>query len=365
MSNPPLEVFRRWDEWKSFRPGLERMTRALAALDFPHRFYRHVTVGGTNGKGTLSLNLMQQLPGRVGMFCSPHLVDMRERITIDGRFVPDHVWRQAYDHVLEKVRRDDTSYFEMMLLTAVVIFKMEAVDWVVFEVGLGGRWDAVNALSAEVMLLTNVSLDHTALLGDTVEAIALEKIEIARVDKPFIVPASVAAIPAVNDRLRQIGPKQVLFEDAGVIEDNLRCYNAATAFLPIQPLATLSLPLGRKMKCGPGLFVDSSHNMASWQSTLVWIRSQVTEPIRVLCNLSQGRCATTFVSLFKDIARDIVVLPAEYEKAHTGSWPGGVRHASWDELPAMLEQPVLVTGSSYFVGDFLKRYRAFAPSNTE
>nr|WP_279382491.1 hypothetical protein [Acanthopleuribacter pedis] len=337
-------------------PGLGPIRDALASLQHPHHAYRHVTVGGTNGKGTLAFNLMKQLPGKVGLFCSPHLVDIRERITINGNFVADRVWQEAYAFLSQKIDPRTLSYFELMLLTAVVVFQREAVDWAVFEVGLGGRWDAVNALAPELMVLTNVSLDHTRILGDTVEAIALVKIDIARTGKPFILPASIYNYPSVKTRLLEIKPLIKTYSDKGTIEDNLTCYNRLCYFLPIQPLSELALPLGRKMKVSQNLYVDASHNRAGWQSTVLWLQKHHPSPIRMLCNLSADRNVGEFVSIFKNISADMVVLPGDYEKVYRGVWPETVRFGDWNDLSTLMQEPVLVTGSLYFVGEFLRRF---------
>lgn len=358
MTSPPLAIFSRLGEWQSFDPGLDRVENALRRLGSPQHQFRHVTVGGTNGKGTVCFNLAKHLPGKVGLFTSPHLLDLRERITIDGSFVPDLVWKEAYDHLIEVLGPKPGSYFEMLVLLAVVIFAKAQVDWAVFEVGLGGRDDAVNTLAPCCSVVTNVSLDHTDILGKTIEAIALRKIEIARRGCPMVLPASIAKHPMVARRLEAIGATLYPFEDRGTLEDNEQCFVKVAEVLKLAPFQTLETPLGRKSELRKGLYLDVSHNEASWRSTLVWLQTHGVGRLRILCNLSLGRDAAVFVSLLAPIAKEFIVLPVHYEKAYRGNWPAQVKQATWSDLEALLVEPVLVTGSSYFVGEFLSRYEA-------
>ncbi len=358
MISPPLAIFSQLGEWQTFDPGLDRVKVALQRLGSPQNQYRHLTVGGTNGKGTVCFNLAKHLPGKVGLFTSPHLLDLRERITIDGCFVPDAVWQQAYVRLREVCGPRPGSYFEMLVLLAVVIFAMEKVDWAVFEVGLGGRDDAVNTLTPCCSVLTNVSLDHTDLLGESVAGIAGHKIEIARRARPMVLPASIARIPTVAKRLETIGADLFPFEDRGTLQDNERCLAKAAEALKLAPFQTFQNPLGRKSVLREGLYLDVSHNEASWRSTLVWLKARGVARLRILCNLSLGRDAATFVSLLAPIAKEFIVLPVHYEKAYRGAWPDAVKRAEWRDMAKLLEEPVLVTGSGYFVGEFLSRYKA-------
>lgn len=358
MVKPPLAIFSQLGEWQSFDPGLDRVETALRRLGSPHLQYRHITVGGTNGKGTVCFNLAKHLPGKVGLFTSPHLLDLRERITIDGAFVPDVVWQEAYAHVVEQLGANPGSYFETLVVLAVVIFAMERVDWAVFEVGLGGRDDAVNTLAPSCSVLTSVSLDHTDILGNTITAIALRKIEIARASRPMILPASIAQIPAVAQRLKTIGAALFPFDDIGTPADNESCLTKVAEVLQLEPFQSFEAPLGRKTIVHEGLYLDVSHNEASWRSTLVWLQARGVQRLRILCNLSLGRDAAQFISLLAPIAKEFIVLPVHYEKAYRGTWPALVKTADWTDLTTLLEEPVLVTGSGYFVGEFLSRYKA-------
>jgi dihydrofolate synthase / folylpolyglutamate synthase len=156
-------------------PGLERMQRALDALGRPERAFTSVLVLGTNGKGStaaLLAGILRAHGVRVGLYTSPHLIAVEERIQTDGATI-------ARGRLAEVVAGlnifPDLSYFEALTCAAVLEFSARTVDVAVMEAGLGGRWDASNAVDPAVALLTNVGTDHQRWLGETRTAIAAEK----------------------------------------------------------------------------------------------------------------------------------------------------------------------------------------------
>jgi dihydrofolate synthase/folylpolyglutamate synthase len=156
-------------------PGLERMQRVLDALGRPERAFTSVLVLGTNGKGstaTLLSGILQAHGIRVGLYTSPHLVALEERIQTDGATIARG---RLADLVADLNSFPDLSYFEVLTCAAVLEFAEREVDVAVMEAGLGGRWDASNAVDPAVALLTNVGTDHQRWLGESRTAIAAEK----------------------------------------------------------------------------------------------------------------------------------------------------------------------------------------------
>ena len=159
-------------------------------LDFPHRAYRTLHVAGTNGKGSVSHLLAATLQAagyRVGLFTSPHLVDFRERIRVNGAMIS-----QAY--VVDFVEQHRSffeplhpSFFELTTALAFDYFRAMQVDVAVIEVGLRGRLDCTNLITPIISIITNISLDHTQFLGDTVEKIAAEKAGIMKPNVPVVI----------------------------------------------------------------------------------------------------------------------------------------------------------------------------------
>ena len=170
----------------AYKPGLDNTYRLMAHLGNPHEQLRAVHVAGTNGKGSTSHLMAAALQAqgyRVGLFTSPHLVDFRERIRISGEMIPQEmVVRFVAENraFLDELR---PSFFETTMALAFWYFAQQQVDIAVVEVGLGGRLDSTNILTPLVSVITNIGIDHTEFLGDTLAQIAGEK---AGIMKPYV-----------------------------------------------------------------------------------------------------------------------------------------------------------------------------------
>ncbi len=159
--------------------GLERIKGAVK--EFKGKDYPSIVVAGTNGKGTTSHLIAEALKRqglKVGLFTSPHVYSFTERIKVDLKEVSVQELNRSFREILPLVERFNLTYFEASLILALSVFREEGVDCAVFEVGLGGRLDAVNALNHQLAVLTGVSLDHTDYLGSTLREIAREKVAV-------------------------------------------------------------------------------------------------------------------------------------------------------------------------------------------
>lgn len=148
-----------------------------------------VLVGGTNGKGSTALlmeSIYSEAGYRTGIYTSPHLISFNERIRVCGRLVEDHWIVRAFDAIEIGRGEIELSWFEMVTLASLWIFKCFPLDILIFEVGLGGRLDATNILDATLAIVTGISYDHEAILGHTLEEIGREKAGILRESQPFI-----------------------------------------------------------------------------------------------------------------------------------------------------------------------------------
>ena len=179
----------RWLEWQqSLHPklidlGLERVSRVLSRTGWQRPACPVVTVAGTNGKGSCVALLAAMLRAggyRVGAFTSPHLVDYRERIRVDGEMVSEASLVAAFERIADALGPDSITFFEFNTLAALLVFETAAPDAIVLEVGMGGRLDAVNLVDADVAILASVGLDHIEWLGADVEAIGREKAGVFR-----------------------------------------------------------------------------------------------------------------------------------------------------------------------------------------
>lgn len=171
--------------------GLETVERLLARLHDPHLRYPVLHIGGTNGKGStaaMTAAILQAAGYRVGLYTSPHLVDFRERIQIDGEPIAEEALVALTDRVRTAMGRDlDPTFFEFTTAIAFEHFADMKVDIAVIEVGMGGRFDATNVVRPVAAAITTIALDHQAHLGTTVSAIAREKGGIIKPGTPLVV----------------------------------------------------------------------------------------------------------------------------------------------------------------------------------
>jgi dihydrofolate synthase/folylpolyglutamate synthase len=184
-----------WLEWQqSLHPnpidlGLERVSRVLGRTGWRGPRQPVITVGGTNGKGSCValLDALLRAGGyRVGTFTSPHLVDYRERIRLDGAQVSEASLVAAFERIADALEGESLTFFEFNTLAALLVFETWAPDAVVLEVGLGGRLDAVNIVDADVAIVVSVALDHMEWLGPDLESIGREKAGIFRRARPAV-----------------------------------------------------------------------------------------------------------------------------------------------------------------------------------
>ena len=174
----------------AYKPGLDNTYRLMAHLGNPHEQLRAVHVAGTNGKGSTShliASALQAQGYKVGLFTSPHLVDFRERIRISGEMIPEETVVQfVADNraFLDELR---PSFFETTMAMAFWYFAQQQVDIAVVEVGLGGRLDSTNILTPLVSVITNIGIDHTEFLGNTLAQIAEEKAGIMKPHVPCVI----------------------------------------------------------------------------------------------------------------------------------------------------------------------------------
>lgn len=202
----------------AYDPGLETTATLAARLGNPQDKFKSIHVGGTNGKGSTAHTLaavLHEAGYKVGLYTSPHILDFRERIRVDGKMIEKQAVVDFYDR-FRTVRGDLTpSYFELVTLMAFDYFAASGVDVAVVEVGLGGRLDSTNIIHPELSVITNISLDHTALLGDTEEAIAAEKAGIIKPGVPVVIGNASGGVRKVFiDKAESVGAPILFAQDA-------------------------------------------------------------------------------------------------------------------------------------------------------
>lgn len=174
----------------AYKAGLENTWALDEHFGYPHRSYRTIHIAGTNGKGSCSHTLaaiLQHAGYRVGLYTSPHLIDFRERIRVNGQPVPEEYVVRFVEEERGFFEPLHPSFFELTTAMAFRYFAEEKVDVAVIEVGLGGRLDCTNVIRPDLSIITNISMDHVQFLGDTLEKIAGEKAGIIKPGVPVVI----------------------------------------------------------------------------------------------------------------------------------------------------------------------------------
>lgn len=295
----------------AYKPGLDSTRKLDDAFGNPHRKYPIIHVGGTNGKGSTAHTLaaiLQKQGFRVGLYTSPHLIDFRERIKVNGKMIP----REKVVNFVDRFRKLDIghlSFFELATIMAFHHFAEEKVDIAVIEVGLGGRLDSTNIITPILSVITNISKDHTAQLGNTLTEIASEKAGIIKRGIPVVIGEAEGDIKDVFIKKASLEDAPIYFAPelkgwytdddgfmnypetmAGPIKSALsgdcQPLNASTILTAVKQLRKLGITIddksiadgfhdvieltglsGRWMKLNdhPSLICDTGHNVGGWK----------------------------------------------------------------------------------------------------
>jgi dihydrofolate synthase/folylpolyglutamate synthase len=330
--------------------GVDRMRALLAQLGDPQDAYPAIHVVGTNGKSTAAVTIEQLLVGEglhVGTTISPHVLGWSERIRIDGS---EADFEEAVEHVRPAAERVGATQFEIVTAAALAAFARAGVDAAVVEAGLGGRLDATNVLRTRVVLLTNVALEHTDVLGDTLEEIAREKLAVAAGVEIVVLPDATYSALVAGSEIRLGGARE-----------------AAEAFVGHSLEAEVEIELPGRFERREGEIRDGAHNPDGVRHLVNRLRG--SEP------RGTSRDYTVVASILAD--KDVDAMLRELR--HVGSRLLATTSSSPRALSALelarravphfdrvevfedpvealalahaLGEPVLVTGSLYLLGD--------------
>ncbi|MBK8724809.1 MAG: bifunctional folylpolyglutamate synthase/dihydrofolate synthase [Holophagaceae bacterium] len=379
--------------------GLDNIRALLAELDHPEDAFPVVLLGGTNGKGSTGAFLAHALKAggyRVGWTTSPHLVHPRERVWLAGSCLGASDLEAALGRVFEAEGRAglQATYFELMIAAALCAFREREVEIAVVEVGLGGRWDATNACDPILSILTSVGLDHTAMLGETREAIAREKLCIARDGRPLVLgpdldPAWILPLLECSPRLcpaPAVVADEVAWDRTLVAGQPLglpgghQVQNLATALEGLRRLAGLGFPVlpaqaaqgfaearipGRLWKV-PGLggvWMDGAHNphgaealarhaLACGLRPHLFVGSMGDKDLRGVAEALMRMRPLSLTFVRGDDPR-YASLDALREAWGAPVAPGLDLARAVAALRTFHAEPVLITGSLYLLGDLL------------
>jgi dihydrofolate synthase/folylpolyglutamate synthase len=193
-------------------------------LNNPQEKFKSIHIAGTNGKGSTSHMLaaiFQQAGYKTGLYTSPHLIDFRERIKIDGQMVPENYVVDFVNQLKPQIEIIQPSFFELTVAMAFQYFEQEKVDIAIIEVGLGGRLDSTNIITPELSLITNISFDHMNILGNTLAEIAAEKAGIIKKGVPVVISESqTASLPVFKATATAMGAPIYFADQEWLVEDS-------------------------------------------------------------------------------------------------------------------------------------------------
>ncbi len=210
-----LPIFQRTGS-SAYKSDLSNTLKMDERLGHPHKQFKTIHIAGTNGKGSVShllASVLQSAGYKTGLYTSPHLTDFRERIRIDGKMVSESFVVSFVNENRVLIEEVKPSFFEMTVAMAFDYFAMEKVDVAVIEVGLGGRLDSTNIIRPDLSVITNISLDHVGLLGQSLQLIAVEKGGIIKEKVPVVLGRRQPEVSAVFENIAQEKKAPLWFAD--------------------------------------------------------------------------------------------------------------------------------------------------------
>lgn len=385
----------------AYKEGLENTWALDEHFGHPHRSFRSIHIAGTNGKGSCSHTLaaiLQEAGYKVGLYTSPHLIDFRERIRVNGQPVPEAYVIRFVEEERAFFEPLHPSFFELTTAMAFRYFAEEKVDVAVVEVGLGGRLDCTNIIRPDLCIITNISLDHVQFLGDTLEKIADEKAGIIKPGIPVVIGETTpetrpvfqkkaeevgAPIHFAEEEVKEVHPDWE-YELKGLYQEkNRRTLWAALPLLQeggyqisesdIQAgfahVVELTGLMGRwqKLQEHPTVVCDTGHNVGGIQYIAEQLRRQVFRRLHIVIGMVNDKDVRGVLALLPREATyyftqasvkralpdgQLARLAAEAGLQGTcyPDVPSAVRAAQKESLP---EDFIFVGGSSFIVADLL------------
>jgi dihydrofolate synthase/folylpolyglutamate synthase len=218
----------------AYRVGLDNTFSLDAHFKSPHKHFSTIHVAGTNGKGSVShmlASVLQEAGYRVGLYTSPHLIDFRERIKVNGKMITRKFVMEFVNEYKQFFDTLNASFFEISVFMAFIYFIKSNVDIAVIEVGLGGRLDATNIISPVLSVITNIGKDHTEILGDTLEKIAAEKAGIIKRNIPFVIGESqIETLPVFSQKASQQAASMHVADEIYKIDYSLKSVDEYQVF---------------------------------------------------------------------------------------------------------------------------------------
>jgi dihydrofolate synthase/folylpolyglutamate synthase len=367
------------NEYRSIRYDLRNMRALTAALGNPQTVFKSALIAGTNGKGSVARLLSSTMPG-AGLYTSPHLVRLNERIRIGDNEISDKDLKDTFEAVKHAAATAKDllyppTYFEMITAMAFLYFRGR-VKFAVLEVGLGGRLDATNVVEQEVSVITSIGLDHQEFLGNTLEAIAAEKAGIIKTAEPVIVGPS-ADLPVIREKagtrlirsadlefdrypdLRPRLPGRHQLENIAVAISAAECLDIDRAAI-VHGVNTATWP-GRLERIGRFL-LDGAHNVHAARALADFLKEFHPDGVWIIFGAMADKQYEEMIDILKPHAEQFIFTKPQGRRAKDAAElqalvPGSVAQAdvggaiSYAREHAPAGTTILICGSLYLIGE--------------
>lgn len=299
---------------EAYKPGLDRISNFLEFIKNPHKNLKFIHIGGTNGKGSTAhyiSSILQESGYKVGLFTSPHFYDFRERIKVNKKKIDKDFITEFTNLNKKNIENNSLSFFELSFGLAVSYFNRNKVDIAIIEVGLGGRLDATNIINPLMSIITNISLDHTEILGDNLEDIAGEKSGIIKKDSITIIGESNNLINTVFiNKAKKCNSKIFINDQHENLYSNVLYQekNISTAIFSIKHLVGFNITevnilngienvelntgfYGRwsKISDDPKVIIDVAHNNSGFEQLAYQIEREDYKKLYIILGFIKGK----------------------------------------------------------------------------
>lgn len=311
----------------AFNAKLDKTLQLAEHLNHPEKKFKSIHVGGTNGKGSSShmlASVLQEAGYKVGLYTSPHLKDFRERIRINGKTVSKKFVVNFIEDNRIFFKENKLSFFEMTVGMAFDYFAKKKVDIAIIEVGLGGRYDSTNIINPEVSLITNIGMDHTDLLGDTLGEIAFEKAGIIKSNTPIVISETQEEIRAIFEKIAVEKESKLVLADKTIDEEfetdllgHYQVKNSKGAIAVLKELKAFKITkkhiekgflnvtentglIGRWQVLGedPKIICDTAHNTEGLSLVIEQIQQQKFNNLHIVLGFVKGKDLDAVLPLF-------------------------------------------------------------------
>lgn len=383
---------------KAYKADLGNITKICELLNNPQHNIKTIHVAGTNGKGSTShmiASVLQEAGYKVGLYTSPHLKDFRERIRINGESISEKEVTE-FVHTNKNLLQEITpSFFEWTVGLAFHYFEKEQTDINVIETGLGGRLDSTNIISPEVSLITNISLEHTAILGDTIELIAKEKGGIIKKNTPVVIGETNSITKPIFEKIANELKSPIYFSEENIeekyeldLKGNIQQKNAKTCLQAIEELNKtgwkidkVSIKNGLKnvikntkllgrfqlISKNPFIVLDTAHNLNGIESLIKEIETYSFQKLQVVIGMADDKNHENMLLLFPEntqfyfcsSSNERILKGKELKKIASKI---GITGKSYKSVSKGLEKAknesnkddfIVITGSNFIVADIL------------